>query len=74
MATVFEINGAIETNEDMDEDTFTDMLIEFIESKGWSFGGSIHESDESDYDEESDTFETDEDMEENFYGDDNEDY
>lgn len=74
MATVFAINGDIETDEDIDEDTFTDMLMELIESKGWSFGGSILESDESDYDEESDTFETDEDMEENFYGDDDEDY
>lgn len=43
MRKEFEINGCIEVPPEVTEDEFCDSFIEFVESKGWSFGGGINE-------------------------------
>ncbi|MCD8198201.1 MAG: hypothetical protein LUE24_13730 [Lachnospiraceae bacterium] len=43
MRKVFEINGCVEVPPDVTDDEFTDAFLEFIESKGWFFGGGIKE-------------------------------
>jgi uncharacterized protein YggL (DUF469 family) len=44
-----EINGCIFANDenvDIDHDEFLDAFIEFVESKGWHFGGGSAQIDE----------------------------
>lgn len=43
MRKEFEINGCIEVQAEITEEDFFDAFIQFVESKGWSFGGSINE-------------------------------
>lgn len=38
-----EINGCCEIPDEMTEDEFYNIFIEFIESHGWYFGGGINE-------------------------------
>lgn len=41
MRKEIEINGCIEIPPEMTMDEFTDAFIEWIESKGWYFGGGF---------------------------------
>ena len=43
MRKEFEIQGCIEVPPEVTEDEFWNAFIEFVESKGWSFGGGIQE-------------------------------
>ena len=43
MRKEIEINGCIEIPPEMTLDEFTDTFIEWIESKGWFFGGGFRE-------------------------------
>jgi len=43
MRKEMEITGCIEIPAEMTMDEFTDAFIELIESKGWFFGGGVHE-------------------------------
>lgn len=43
MRKEFEINGCIEVQSEITDDQFCDLFIEFVESKGWFFGGVIQE-------------------------------
>ena len=43
MRKEFEINGCIEVQAEITEEEFFDAFIQFVESTGWSFGGSINE-------------------------------
>lgn len=42
MSKVFKITGTIETPPNYKEDAVSDMLIDFMEEKGFLFGGSLH--------------------------------
>ena len=54
MTKEFEICGCIETPSDVDIDRLWDEFIEWIESKGWYFGGGFRElKDESEGAEDS---------------------
>lgn len=39
----FEINGCVMVSPDVTYDDFWEAFIDFVESKGWSFGGGIAE-------------------------------
>ena len=43
MRKEFEINGCIEVQPEITEDEFWSIFIDFVESKGQSFGGGISE-------------------------------
>ena len=43
MRKEIEINGCIEIPPEMTMDAFTDAFIEWVESKGWFFGGGFRE-------------------------------
>ena len=43
MRKEFEINGCIEVQSEITEEEFFDAFIQFVESKGWSFGCGINE-------------------------------
>lgn len=43
MRKEFEIQGCIEVPPETTENEFWNDFIEFVESKGWSFGGGIQE-------------------------------
>ena len=43
MRKEIEINGCIEIPPEMTMDVFTDAFIEWVESKGWFFGGGFRE-------------------------------
>ena len=43
MRKEMEITGCIEIPPEMTSDEFTDTFIEWIESKGWYFGGGFRE-------------------------------
>lgn len=46
MAKIIEINGTVfneNINEDITEEEFTDAFLDFIESRGWLFGGTVLE-------------------------------
>lgn len=43
MRKEFEIQGCIEVPPEVTEDEFWNAFIEFVESKGWSFGGGIQD-------------------------------
>ena len=43
MRKEFEINCCIEVQAEITEDEFSNAFIQFVESKGWSFGGGINE-------------------------------
>lgn len=43
MSKEIEIGGCIEVPNEITIDEVTDAVIEFIESKGWYFGGGFHE-------------------------------
>ena len=43
MRKEFEINGCIEVQVEITEDEFSNAFIQFVESRGWSFGGGINE-------------------------------
>jgi hypothetical protein len=43
MRKEIEIRGCIEIPPEMTMDAFTDAFIEWIESKGWYFGGGLQE-------------------------------
>lgn len=43
MIKEFEINGCIKVQTEITEEEFWNIFIRFVESKGWSFGGGIHE-------------------------------
>lgn len=43
MRKEIEINGCIEIPAEMSMDEFYDEFIEFVESKGWYFGGGFRE-------------------------------
>ncbi len=43
MEHLFEINGCVEVPPEVTENEFFDVFIEFVESKGWRFGGGIRE-------------------------------
>ena len=43
MRKEFEINGCIEVQAEITEDEFSNAFIQFVESRGWSFGGGINE-------------------------------
>jgi uncharacterized protein YggL (DUF469 family) len=38
---VFSVSGAIQTTPDMTLDEFIDEFIDWIESKGWAYGGGF---------------------------------
>ena len=51
MSKVFKIIGTIETPSNHNEDSILDMIVDFMEEKGFLFGGSLyfmenHETDE----------------------------
>lgn len=48
MSKVFEIDGCVEVAEDIGEDEFWNIFIDFIKSHGWYFGGGINECIEED--------------------------
>lgn len=39
----FEINGCVMVSPDVTYDDFWEAFIDFVESKGWFFGGGIEE-------------------------------
>ncbi len=39
----FKINGVISTPIEINEDEFLNTFLEFLESKGWGFGGVTEE-------------------------------
>ncbi len=43
MSKEIEIGGCIEVPNEITIDEVTDAFIDFIESKGWHFGGGFHE-------------------------------
>ena len=43
MRKEIEINGCVEIPKELTMDAFTDAFIEWIESKGWYFGGGFNE-------------------------------
>lgn len=43
---LIEVDGMVEVQENVNTDTFTTLFLEWIESKGWYYGGSIRELDE----------------------------
>ncbi len=43
MIKEIEINGCVEVPPEMTMDEFTRIFLEFIESKGWYFGGGFNE-------------------------------
>ena len=43
MIKEIEIQGCIEVPPEMTLDEFTDVFIQFVESKGWFFGGGLRE-------------------------------
>lgn len=43
MSKEIEIGGCIEVPDEITMDEVTDAFIEWIESKGWYFGGGFHE-------------------------------
>lgn len=43
MRKEFEINGCIEVQEEVTDEEFWHIFIEFVESRGWYFGGGISE-------------------------------
>ena len=43
MSKEFLISGCIEVPDGLTRDEVTDAFIEFVESKGWFFGGGINE-------------------------------
>lgn len=45
------LNGCVyATNgEDLSEEDFSNAFIEFIEEKGWNFGGALYQIDENGY-------------------------
>lgn len=43
MEKEFEIDGCVDVPEEVTEEIFWDAFIGFMESKGWSFGGTIRE-------------------------------
>ena len=43
MRKEIEINGCVEIPPEITMDAFTDAFIEWIESKGWYFGGGFKE-------------------------------
>ena len=43
MSKEIEIGGCIEVPDEITMDEVSDAFIEFIESKGWYFGGGFHE-------------------------------
>lgn len=38
-----EINGCVEVEDNVDLNSFSEKFIDFLESNGWYFGGSIDE-------------------------------
>ncbi len=42
----FDLNGTIETTEDMSEEELYDEFLEWCEEKGFKFGGSVNETTE----------------------------
>ncbi|MBQ7817484.1 MAG: hypothetical protein IJ388_01630 [Oscillospiraceae bacterium] len=49
MSKEIEIRGCIEVTDEITVDEVTDAFIDFIESKGWYFGGGFQEiTDKSD--------------------------
>ena len=51
---VFQIEGTIETGDDADEDVVLDAIVDLMEERGWTFGGSVSELEDEAYDEEDD--------------------
>ena len=43
MEKEFEISGCVSVPPEVTDDEFMDAFIDFIESKGWLFGGGISE-------------------------------
>lgn len=43
MRKEIEIRGCVEILPEMDMDRFADAFIQWVESKGWSFGGGFRE-------------------------------
>lgn len=43
MRKEIEINGCVEVPPEITMDEFCDAFIEFVESKGWYFGGGFNE-------------------------------
>lgn len=43
MGKEIKIDGCIEVPDDITADEVSDLFIEFVESKGWFFGGGFHE-------------------------------
>ena len=43
MRKEIEIRGCVEISPEMDMDRFADEFIQWVESKGWSFGGGFRE-------------------------------
>lgn len=51
MQTILKIDGFVyNDNYDLNRDEFTDKFIEFVESQGWYFGGSIGPRDKNELD------------------------
>lgn len=46
MSRYIEINGIVTFHDDVDHDRFWNELIDFLESKGYYFGGGTQEIDE----------------------------
>lgn len=52
MSKVFEINGCVEVPEDISEDEFWNIFIDFVEAHNWYFGGGINECTEENEEKE----------------------
>ena len=48
MSKEIEISGCIEVTDEITVDEVTDAFIDFIESKGWYFGGGFQETTDKD--------------------------
>lgn len=46
MARFIKIDGILEIQDNINEDEFWEMFIDFIEERHWYFGGGIYEVDE----------------------------
>ena len=44
----YELDGYVTVPDNTDFSEFTDTLIDFIESKGWTYGGGLREINEED--------------------------
>lgn len=51
MSTVMIISGAIQTDKEITQEEVMDKFIDFVESNGWYFGGTVYKETESNEEE-----------------------